>query len=124
MPYTKFDKTQPNFRNERDEFVDNSRNQLIALRDAMVDGRLASAHAFRYSDFLTPTPFYIYYENAYQERMQVDLTWGTTGGALDQPTVAVFKRIPDFKIGTPVDDIGTETITYDADGNLDTITWS
>lgn len=124
MPYTKFDKTQPNFRNERDEFVDNSRNQLIALRDSMVDGRLASVNNFRYSDFLTPTPLYIYYENAYQERVQADFTWGTTGGALDQPTVIAFTHKADFQISTTADPIGTETITYDADGNLDTITWS
>lgn len=120
MPYTKFDKTQPNFRNERDEFVDNSRNQLIALRDAFADGRLAGP----FSIFINggQQPFSIVYLDL--ESLRASITWGTTGGALDQPTQIVHERKADQLLFTPTDTIGTETLTYDADGNLDTITWS
>lgn len=121
MPYFKFNKSTPSFRDERDEFVDNSRNQEIALRDAMTSGRLAAPFDFFIGGSLS-MPLQFSYVNI--ESLRAALTWGTSGGALDQPTRIIYDHKEDQRIFTPTDTIATVDITYDADGNVATTTWS
>ena len=55
------------------------------------------------------------------ERLRATCTWGTTGGATDNLTMAVFAYSAD---GTTYDTIGTQTVAYDASGNVTSTTWS
>lgn len=121
MPYIKFSKSQPSFRDERDEFVDNARNQEIALRDAFADGRLVTPFTLFVSGDLT-MPLQMAYVDV--EVLRALMAWGTTGGALDQPTQITLDWREDTRIFTPTDTIGVAALAYDVDGNLNTITWS
>lgn len=56
------------------------------------------------------------------EWIKIDITWGTTGGALNQKTVIVFKYSANS--GGAYDTIGTLTNTYNTAGRVTGYTWS
>lgn len=56
------------------------------------------------------------------ERVRATLTWGTTGGATDNVTVATYEYSSDS--GGAYSAIGTKTMTYDANGNVTLTAWS
>lgn len=56
------------------------------------------------------------------ERVRATLTWGTTGGATDNVTVAAYEYSSNS--GGAYSAIGTKTMTYDAVGNVTLTAWS
>jgi hypothetical protein len=55
-------------------------------------------------------------------RIKAVLTWGTSGGEDGNVTRAVYSWSQDS--GTTYTALGTETITYDSDSNVVSVTWS
>ncbi len=54
-------------------------------------------------------------------RLKISLTWGTTGGEAGNPIQAVYEKSVDS--GSHYTTLGTETISYDSDGNVNGISW-
>lgn len=56
------------------------------------------------------------------ERRRISLTWGTTGGEVGNVTQSVYEASYDG--GSTYSLIGTRSFTYDANGDVTSITWS
>lgn len=129
MVYTKFTPDTPVITDTGAEVIDDTRNNLMALRDAIVGGALADW-------WMTPSggtaeePAQIIYEKGRtgdREAVRLTITWGTTGGEDGSPTTIVYAYAPDYPTLTANpgwDTIGTADMTYDIDGNLTDIQWS
>lgn len=115
MAYNHFDHSKPDGNADGATTINELRINQSALRDAIVAGAIAGWD-------MTPSgsnasqPDTITYASGV-ERIRCTLTWNE--GAV---TVAVWDYSPDS--GTNWDNIGTENITYDSDGNVISITWS
>ena len=98
------------------------RTNLNALRDAIIIGGGGFA-GFNYSvsGGTADEPAIIYFKKS-AEWIKAALTWGTTGGEDGNVTVAVYSYSSNS--GGAYDTIGTETIAYDANGNITATTWS
>lgn len=121
MTYTFFDPAKPDAATQNGtQFAQSTRENLRAMRDQVVAG-------FAPGWSMTPTggtpeqPAQILY-SAGAERLSVVLTWGTTGGADGNVTVAAYAYSADS--GGTYSAIGTRAIDYDTDGNVAGITWS
>lgn len=97
------------------------------IRDAVVSGNLSGWNMTPRNAADTgappdPTqPPMIKFEKSTEE-IQMVITWGTTGGADGNPTQIIYKYSSNS--GSTFDTIGTQTITYDANGNVTGTTWS
>lgn len=98
--------------------VDYMRENLMALRDSVV---MAAMPGWNYSKTGTEQPSIVLYSKG-TERVRGTLTWGTSGGADGNVTIAVWAYSANS--GTLYETIGTETIAYDTSGNVTTVTWS
>lgn len=120
MAYTQFADNKPVDTDTGPDVVDDIRNNLMAMRDMVVMGAMPSWN-------MTPSggtaaqPATITWDKS-TERIKATLTWGTTGGADGNVTIAVYSYSSDS--GSTYDTIGTETLTYDSDGNITKIEWS
>lgn len=104
------------------QVVDYTRNALHALRDALLYGGMKGFN----SNIIVGTgsnqkPQYLYYKNG-TIWIRIEITWGTSGGALDKPTVKLISYSENS--GGAWETVGTYTITYTTDGYFDTGTWS
>lgn len=121
MAYTAFDATKPDAATQNGtQFAQAIRNNQAAMRDAIVTG---SMPGFNYSvSGGTPEqPAIIYYKKG-ADWVRITLTWGTTGGADGNVTVAVLASSANS--GGVYDTIGTQTMTYDLNGNVTATNWS
>lgn len=121
MAYTAFNNSTPDPATQTPgQCFDSDRQNLHALRDAVVTGAMAGWD-------LTPSggtaeqPTTLKYNRGTSEYLKVALTWGTSGGADGNVTQAVLSYSTD---DVTYDTIGTETITYDANGNVTAVAWS
>ena len=118
MVYTKFTPDKPNIADNGATVIDNTRQNLMALRDAIVSGALVDW-------WMTPSggtaaePTQIIYEKTRtgnREAVRLTITWGTSGGAEGSPTTIVYAYASDWN-GTSTtlgwNTIGTATMTYD-----------
>lgn len=129
MAYVPFVDGKPVFTDDGDDVVDDIRENLMALRDAVVAG------AFVGWDMTVtagtgsnekPQYIYLHRNGASTERIRVEYTWGTTGGATDNPQVMVFSyTADDDPLGSSVwSTMGTLTMTYNSDGTVASGAWS
>lgn len=127
MVYTKFNNGKPDIADNGATVIDNTRDNLEALRDAIVAGALVDWNMdINVGAGSAAEPDEIIYKNGTQW-IRLDITWGTSGGADGSPTVIVY----DYSANSGVlyETIGTATMTYDNTagptfGALTDITWS
>lgn len=127
MVYTKFNNGKPDIADNGATVIDNTRDNLEALRDAIVAGALVDWNMdITIGTGSAAEPDEIIYKNGTQW-IRLDITWGTSGGADGSPTVIVY----DYSANSGVlyETIGTATMTYDNTagptfGALTDITWS
>ncbi len=121
MTYTAFDDTLPNAATQNGTTAMQSvRDNLRAMRDAVVFSAFPGWN-FSKSGGTAEMPAIILYSKS-TDRLRVSLTWGTTGGATDNVTVAVYEFSSNS--GSSYDAIGTCTVTWDAAGLITATTWS
>ena len=120
MVYTKFTPDTPIISDTGAEVIDDTRFNLMALRDAIVAGALVD-WAMAASGGTAEEPTQILYSKG-TERIRLTITWGTTGGEDGNPTQVVYAY--DEASGASYDTIGTWTGTYDGSGNLTAEAWS
>jgi len=120
MGYVKFVPDKPVIADDGDIVINNTRENLMALRDAIVAGNLVDwTMAATGGTAEEPTEI-LYSKNT--ERVRLTITWGTSGGADGNPATVVYAYDGDG--GASYDTIGTWTATYDSSGNLTAEAWS
>ncbi len=133
MAYDFFTPATPVASQTRQETIDSSRLNFMAIRDSIVMGYMpgwnltpgdssSTATATFTSTMADPSaPQILKYENANNEEILVWLTW-----ASGNVTVAKYYYSPDNTSGYPAnrDLIGQETISYDGSSNVTGITWT
>lgn len=120
MVYVKYTPDTPVIADTGAEVVDDTRNNLMALRDAIVAGALVD-WAMAATGGTAAEPTQILYSKG-TERVRLQVTWGTTGGEDGNPTQVIYSY--DGDAGASYDTIGTWTGTYDVNGNLTAEAWS
>lgn len=122
MTYTAFENDKPVSSDNGNDTIDDARNNLMALRDAVIMGAFGG---WNYSKTdgtgSAEQPQYIFYKNG-TDWIRATLTWGTSGGEDGNVTVAVWEYSSNS--GSAYDAIGTETISYDVAGNVTSTAWS
>ena len=122
MAYTDFEENKPVASDTGLVVVDNIRNNLMAMRDAVVAGTMYGWDFSKIDGTGTADqPQYMLYTKGV-EIIRLTFTWGTTGGADGNPTQIVYEYSANS--GTDYDAIGTLSFTYDTDSNLITQVWS
>lgn len=122
MAYTKFTSDTPVIADTGGEVIDDTRNNLMALRDAIVAGTLVDWNLdITIGGGSAEEPDELIYKKS-TEWIRLQITWGTTGGEDGQPTVIIYAYSADS--GGVYDTIGTATMTYDSNGNMTDLTWS
>lgn len=135
MSYTQFNYAVPVTTQTRQETVDSTRENLMALRDAVVMGSMpgwdfssgdasttATATATLSTPAATPSiPGVLQYRKGTEE-VWVWVTWDGD----EYPTQLVYYYSPDTSSGYPANRIiiGTEDITYDLSFNITSVTWT
>lgn len=122
MAYVPFVDDKPVSSDNGNDTIDDARENLMALRDAVIIGALAG---WNYSKTdgtgSAEQPQYIIYKNG-TNWIRATLTWGSSGGSDGNVTVALWEYSSNS--GTGYDTIGTETIAYDTASNVTSTTWS
>ena len=120
MTYTVFDPASPTTAETRQVAIDDTRYNLLAIRDAVIMGNLAGFN-YAWSGGTDSQPNYITRTKG-TEIIRATITWGATGGATGNPTSIVYEYSPNL---TPTySTIGTCSYTWDASGFLTSTTWS
>ena len=120
MVYTKFVPDKPDIADTGAEVVDDTRQNLMALRDAIVGGALVDWDMAA-TGGTAAEPAEILYSKG-TERIRLTITWGTTGGEDGNPTDVLYEYSSNS--GGAYDSIGTWSGTYDANGNLTAESWA
>lgn len=120
MAYNAFTDGKPVGTDTGLEAIDYMRENLMALRDAVVAGAMAGWD-YAPSGGTADEPATVTYSKS-TERIRGSITWGSSGGADGNPTEIVWEYSSDS--GSTWDAIGTESITYDASANVTAVTWS
>lgn len=122
MAYTKFLSDTPDITDTGAKVIDDTRQNLMATRDAIVAGALVDWDlTVTVGGGSAEEPDEIIYKNGV-EWLRLDITWGTTGGEDGQPTVIVYAYSANS--GGLYDTIGTWTGTYNGNGTLTAGVWS
>ena len=124
MVYIPFETDTPIITDTGAQVVDDTRFNLMALRDAVVAGALVGWDmAATGPDADEPTQI-LYSDNASTEAIRLAITWGTAGGEDGNPKTVVYSYTADDTPTITWETIGTWTGTYDAGGSLTAETWS
>jgi hypothetical protein len=129
MAYIPFVDGKPVFSDDGDDVVDDVRENMMALRDAVVAGVMVGWDGTVTAGTGTtekPQYLYLHKNGASTERIRVEYTYGTTGGATDNPLTAVLHyTADDDPLGSAVwDSMGTCTLSYNSDGTVASWAWS
>jgi len=126
MAYTQFADNKPVDTDNGPTVVDNTRDNLMALRDMVVTGAMPG---WDFSEDHTNSgdssqPDYLLWSknDSSTEAIKAVLTWGTSGGADGNVTTAVYHYSTD-DFSSSDETIGTEDITYYDDGSVKTMVW-
>ena len=121
MAYKHYDSTKPDAATQNGtDFGSSTRDNMKSLRDMVVAG-FAAGWDFSKSGGSGSQPTTVTYAKGV-ERLKVDLTYGTTGGAEDNVETATYSYSSDS--GSAYSSIGTRTITYDSESNPVAVVWS
>lgn len=132
MSYTQFDYAKPVSTQTRQETIDSTRENLLALRDAIAMGYVpgwnmtpgdssdTATATFTSSMANAAEPQIIKYEKGTEEILMW-ITWTSNA-----PSVIKYYYSPDNSSGYPANRllIGQENITYDGSQNVSGITWT
>lgn len=122
MAYDLFDYAKPNTSQTRQATIDDSRKNLMALRDGVLMGLMPQWNlAVRNTADTSATPDFsipelLVYSNS-AERLYLYMTWDVNGYV----TKIIYKYSPDS--GSNKELIGREEITYDISYNVTATTW-
>jgi len=120
MVYTSFTEGKPDIVDTGGDVIDTTRENLMALRDAIVMGMLVSWDLSA-SGGTAKEPTTLLYSKG-TERIRATVTWGTSGGSDGGPTSILWEYSADS--GSTYDVIGTLSATFDVDGNVTASSWS
>lgn len=120
MAYEEFVENAPTASDTGLSFADRTRNNLMALRDAVIVGTLPG-WSFAVTGGPPTQPTEVTYSKGV-ERLRVTITYGESGVIEDNVTSAVWAYSPDG--GTTFETIGTESVTYDGNGDVTATAWS
>jgi len=120
MAYNAFVDGKPVAADTGTQFADFTRENLMALRDAVVAGTMAGWN-YAPAGGTAEEPATVTYSKS-TERIRGTLTWGSAGGSDGSVTQAVWEYSSDS--GSTWDAVGTQAVTYDAGGNVTAVTWS
>lgn len=120
MAYTHYAPATPNPDQTGTQFATSARQNLLALRDAARVGTMPNWNMAT-AGGTAEQPATITYSNG-TERLRMTLTWGTSGATDGAVTAIAYAYSNDS--GSSYDAMGTETMTYDAGGNVTAINWS
>lgn len=124
MAYTPFEPDTPVIADDGDVVINNTRENLMALRDAVVTGALVG-WAMAATGGTAEEPAQIQYtRTAPAEWLRLAITWGTSGGADGSPTSIVYSYSGISEADLVNNVIGTWGGTYDASGNLTAEAWT
>jgi len=122
MAYVPFVSDKPIISDDGDVVINNTRENLMALRDAIVSGALTGWDlTVTVGGGSAEEPDEIIYKNG-TEWIRLDITWGTAGGEDGNPTVVVYAYSSNS--GSAYDTIDTWTGTYNANGTLTAGDWT
>lgn len=122
MVYVPFVSDKPVIADDGDVVINNTRENLMALRDGLVAGALVDWDlTVTVGGGTAEEPDEIIYKNG-TEWIRLDITWGTTGGEDGNPTVIVYAYSANS--GGLYDTMGTWTGTYNSNGTLTAGVWS
>ena len=123
MAYVDFQDSKPIAADTISGIVDDTRQNLMALRDAVIIGQVAGWD-YAPSGGTAEQPAEFRYTSG-NERLKGVLTWGTSGGADGNVTAVVWYYTANHT-ANPVtwETISTKTMTYDSDSNLLSAIWS
>lgn len=121
MAYVPFDQTKPDAATQNGTaFAQSARANFAALRDMLVAGAPFGWN-YSWSGGTADKPSTTWYAKG-TERIRGQTTYGTSGGAQDNPTQIVYAYSPDG--GTTYYTIGTMAVTYTTGGDVNAVTWS
>lgn len=120
MAYNQFVPDKPVISDTGGQVIDAIRQNLMALRDAVLTGAMVG-WSMAQTGANAEQPDTITYANGV-ERIRLTITWGSSGGALGQPTIVVYDYSGNS--GTSWDSMGTVTSTFDSGGNMTAQSWS
>ncbi|WP_341649925.1 hypothetical protein [Thauera humireducens] len=121
MAYTQFDPAKPDAATQNiSQFAASVRTNLAAIRDIAALGA-APGWNYSWSGGTAEKPAVMLWSKG-AERLRATCTWGTTGGAADNLTIAVLAYSANS--GGAYDNIGTQSVAYDASGNVTSTTWA
>jgi hypothetical protein len=137
MAYSPYKLAYPDIARTRQQVVDETRVNLVALRHAIISGGLVQGWAYRPVNGTAEQPLLLYFFVSGQSRVvRINLTWGTTGGEAGNVTKAAFYYADNESSGTfPTTTNGTYdpmadenglyvvTISYDSSGNVTQTVW-
>lgn len=120
MAYNDFQDAKPVASDNGLVVIDDIRENLMAMRDAVVMGAM-SGWAYSTSGGTNEEPAQVLYTKS-TEILRGTLTWGSSGGADGNVTQAVWAYSANS--GSTYDTIGTESISYNTDGTVSSTSWA
>ena len=120
MSYTKFTDSKPVISDTGLQVVNTTRTNLMALRDAAVCGNLVDWDMDA-SGGTVARPTRLTYSKG-NERVRLNLTWGSSGNSEGAPTRIVVQYSSNS--GSSYQTIGTKTITYTTGGYVTRTRWT
>lgn len=127
MTYAALDVTKPDASTQNGtQFAGSTRDNIRAMRDALVATGLVQGFAYSVSGGTAEQPATLYYKRS-TEWIKVDLTWGTSGGEAGNVTKAAYYYSSNS--GSAYDGMAdasgnyVATITYDSNGNCTATSW-
>ena len=125
MAYNSFTDSQPTASNTVNEFSDYTRENLMALRDAVIIGAMENWDYAPSGSPLSEPSTVTYSKTDTNEALRGTLTWGTSGGSDGNVTQAVWEYCADDTASPQVwETIGTQSITYNADATVTAVSWA
>ena len=129
MPYTHYTDSKPAITDSGQDVVDDTRENLEALRDAVIAGRIPKWNMTVTNGSggtaLEPKNLEWRKGSSGNLALRATITWGTSGGSNGNPTTIVYHATGNRSNASPTwDSIGTLTMTYDTSGNARTGVWS
>ena len=122
MAYNPFDDNKPATTDNGTTFVDETRYNLHAMRDAVVMGVMPNWNlSVNVGAGSNEEPDELIYAKG-TERLKIALTWGNAGGADGNVETSVYSYSSNN--GSSYDVIATLDITYNTDGTVLNTLWS
>lgn len=124
MAYNHFTNNKPSGADDGPDVVADIEKNLQALRDMIAASGGLPGWDYAKTDGTgsAEQPQYMTWAYDANVKIRATLTWGTTGGEAGNVTGIVWDYTEDNFSTT--DNIGTQTLAFDANGNPTTITWS